>query len=225
MLSDGDRLAIRDLLDRYGFLIDERRWGDLGLVLADDVVYDATEFGLPVTRSLAELVAEWTSPEGLRRHPIAHHATNVVVDDVPPGADEVAVWSKGIGVGPGGRVGSVTYTDRLVRTPAGWRIAERTVRLRRPPDGGEGRWRSPGRRPLQLGDQPDVPVRARPHGEDAQHGGGRGDDHGEAVDPVRGLELGEALGPELVLGRADLTADHHQREGADGREPPGVEPG
>lgn len=85
---------------------------------------------MPVTRSLRELVTEWTSAEGMRRHPVAHHATNIVVLEDPDGT--VRVRSKGIGVGPGGRVGSVTYDDVAVRTGDGWRLASRRVVLRRP---------------------------------------------------------------------------------------------
>jgi hypothetical protein len=33
---------------------------------------------MPFTRGLVELVAEWTSDVGMA-HPLAHHATNVVV--------------------------------------------------------------------------------------------------------------------------------------------------
>lgn len=44
----------------------------------------------------------------------------------------VRVLSKGIGVGSGGRVGSVTYRDVAVRVDGGWRLASRTVELRRP---------------------------------------------------------------------------------------------
>ena len=129
-LDVGDRLAIHELLGLYGHLIDERRWDELDRVFTDDVVYDASDFGMPVTRSLVELVAEWTSEAGMARHPLAHHATNVVVEGwVPAG---VHVRSKGLGVGAGGRVGSVTYDDVVVRTAGGWRLAARTARLRRP---------------------------------------------------------------------------------------------
>jgi hypothetical protein len=130
MLSVEDRLELHELVSLYGHLIDDRRWADLERVFTPDAVYDPSDLGLPVTRSLADLLAQWTSPEGLERHPVAHHATNVVVSEDPDGT--VRVWSKGIGVGPGGRVGSVTYRDVAVRTPAGWRLAERVVTLRRP---------------------------------------------------------------------------------------------
>jgi hypothetical protein len=124
-----DRLAVHELLHLYGHLVDDRAWDALDQVFTTDVVYDARDFGMPVTRSLAELVVEWTSDEGLRRHPLAHHATNIVV--IEDARDTVRVRSKGIGVGAGGRVGSVTYDDIAVRTPAGWRVASRRVTLRR----------------------------------------------------------------------------------------------
>ncbi len=136
MLDVGDRLAIHELLALYGHLVDERRWDELDRVFTDDVVYDASDFAMPVTHTLAELVAEWASDAGMARHPLAHHATNVVVTEDADGT--VRVLSKGIGVGPGGRVGSVTYRDVAVRTPGGWRLASRTVTLRRPEGPGGG---------------------------------------------------------------------------------------
>ncbi len=130
MLDTGDRLALHELLHLYGHLVDDRAWGALDQVFTADVVYDASDFGMPVTRSLTDLIAEWTSEEGMRRHPLAHHATNIVVIEDPDGT--VRVRSKGIGVGGGGRVGSVVYDDVAVRTETGWRLASRRVTLRRP---------------------------------------------------------------------------------------------
>jgi hypothetical protein len=129
-LDVGDRLAINELVSLYGHLVDERRWDQLDRVFVDDVVYDASDFDMPVTRGLAELVAEWTSDVGMTRHPLAHHATNVVITEQEDGT--VLVLSKGIGVGAGGRVGSVVYRDVAVRTDNGWRLASRAVHLRRP---------------------------------------------------------------------------------------------
>ena len=128
----GDRLAIHELLALYGHLVDERRWDELDQVFVPDVVYDATDFDMPVTRSLHDLVTEWTSEAGMTRHPLAHHTTNIVV--LEDGDGTVRVLSKGVGVGAGGRVGSVTYRDVAVRTAAGWRLASRTVALRRAPE-------------------------------------------------------------------------------------------
>jgi hypothetical protein len=123
-----DRLALHELLGLYGLLIDERRWSELDQVFTAGCVYDASDFGHRVTRSLDELVAHWTSD--LEMHPLAHHATNIVVIEDADGT--VRVRSKGIGVGVNGRVGSVTYDDVAVRTPSGWRLTYRRAVLRRP---------------------------------------------------------------------------------------------
>jgi len=128
MIDVADRLAIHELLGLYGHVIDERRWDDMHLVFTDDVVYDPTDFGHEVTHSLAELRALWTSDP--RMHPLAHHATNIVVTEDPDGT--VRVLSKGIGVGYKGRVGSAVYRDVVVRTDAGWRLSHRTAEARRP---------------------------------------------------------------------------------------------
>jgi SnoaL-like domain len=128
-LEAADRIAIHELLGLDGHLIDERRWSELQ-VFSADAVYDATSFGQGVTTTLAALIDVWSGD--LSIHPLAHHATNIVVSEDPHGT--VTVLSKGIGVGRKGRVGSVTYRDVAVRTPAGWRLASRTPVLRRSED-------------------------------------------------------------------------------------------
>ena len=127
MLDASDRLAIHELLGLYGHVIDSRRWTELGLLITEDIVFDATDFGNPVTTSLEDLRAFWTSEESM--HPLAHHATNIVVTQESDGT--VRVLSKGIGVGHGGRVGSAVYRDVVVQTPNGWRLSHRIVELRR----------------------------------------------------------------------------------------------
>jgi hypothetical protein len=110
-----------------GHLIDDGRWSDFEVVFNDDFVWDSTAFGHAVVSGL-DPFRQWFSTMG--DHPVAHHATNVVVMEEDDGT--VRVHSKGIGVGHRGRVGSVTYRDRVVRTPAGWRLAERVAVPRRP---------------------------------------------------------------------------------------------
>jgi hypothetical protein len=129
-IDTGDRLAIHELLGLYGHLIDQRRWDELDQVFTPDLVFDATDFGQPVSRSLSELRAHWIAD--LTVHPLAHHATNIVVTEDADGT--IGVLSKGIGVGANGRVGSVTYHDIVVKTPDGWRLAHRRAQLRRPGD-------------------------------------------------------------------------------------------
>jgi 3-phenylpropionate/cinnamic acid dioxygenase small subunit len=136
-LPVADRLELHELLARYGHLLDERDYDRLGEIFAAEIRYDATDFGQPVWEGLAALIAGMREHD---RHPVAHHSTNVVLGPRRPDGS-VRVLSKGPGVGRRGRVGSATYDDVAVPTPDGWRLASRTVTLRRPVPGAgvEGR--------------------------------------------------------------------------------------
>ena len=127
MLSVEDRLDITQLLNLYGHVIDLREWERLEELFTEDLVFDSTDTGGERVLGLARLRARWMASG---RHPLAHHATNILIWDDPDGT--VRAQSKGIGVGFRGRVGTLTYRDVLRRTPQGWRIAERTATLVRP---------------------------------------------------------------------------------------------
>ena len=125
-LSPVDRLAIHELISFYGHLIDQRQFSQLERIFTDDAVFDLSKYDGSCYRGLPAIQAMMLASS---EHPLAHHATNVVV---LAQADSIAVISKGIGVGAGGRVGSVVYRDRLALTPQGWRIQERCCELRLP---------------------------------------------------------------------------------------------
>jgi len=122
-----DTLAIQQLLALYGHVIDEREWWRADELFTASAVYDMSDFGLGVVHGAAAIRELWSRPDAL--HPLAHHATNVIVSEDPDGS--VRVLSKGLGVGPNGRVGSVVYHDVVVRTDVGWRFAARRARVRR----------------------------------------------------------------------------------------------
>jgi hypothetical protein len=128
MLEPADQLAIRRLADLYGYLIDNRMFSRIGEVFTEDVVYDVTDFGSGVQHGIAEVVAGWR----VARHPLAHHAISVLLGNETDGTVDLVTLA--IGVGDKGRVGSVTYYDTAVRTPAGWRLSHRRAVLRRPED-------------------------------------------------------------------------------------------
>lgn len=129
MPSIQDIIEIEQLLAAYGHLIDERQWSRLGEVFHPDIEFDATRASGGVTYGLDALRAHWAAPEHQRIHPLAHHATNIwVLDETADGA--INVLSKGIGVGVRGRVGSVTYRDRFVRTEEGLRLFRREADYR-----------------------------------------------------------------------------------------------
>jgi SnoaL-like protein len=124
-----DRMEIDDLLTRYATLLDNRRFGELGDVFTPDATLDYRSAG-GIRGSLAE-VGEWLSTVLPFFTWTQHLVLNRAVDLVP-GADTAtshADFSNPNGAVVDGEpwlfiVGG-SYHDRLVRTPAGWRIAHR----------------------------------------------------------------------------------------------------
>ncbi|HEV3182512.1 MAG TPA: nuclear transport factor 2 family protein [Steroidobacteraceae bacterium] len=127
MREAGDIVAIQQLLALYGHVIDEREWQRVGELFTATAVYDMSDFGLGVVHGAAAIRELWSRPDAM--HPLAHHATDIVVSEEADGT--VRVLSKGLGVGPNGRVGSVVYRDVVVRTSEGWRFAARKAQVRR----------------------------------------------------------------------------------------------
>jgi SnoaL-like domain len=127
VLEAAETIAIHQLLALYGHIIDEREWLRVEELFTADAVYDMSEFGLGVIRGATAIRELWSRPDAI--HPLAHHATSIVVSEDQDG--RVRVLSKGLGVGPNGRVGSVVYRDVVVRTAGGWRFTERKAQVRR----------------------------------------------------------------------------------------------
>jgi hypothetical protein len=127
VLEPHDILAIHELLARYGHIIDEREWQRVEELFTERSRYDMREFNLGEVRGAQAIRALWSDPQAA--HPLAHHATNILVSEDPDGT--VRVLSKGLGVGVNGRVGSVVYRDVVEKTGAGWRFLSRTAHLRR----------------------------------------------------------------------------------------------
>ena len=77
--SPADRFAIHELIALYGHLIDERQFSRLGEIFTADATFDLTGYdgtsyhGLPAIQAMMLASNE---------HPIAHHATNVVIIEV-----------------------------------------------------------------------------------------------------------------------------------------------
>lgn len=129
MLSPVDRIAIHELINLHGHLMDDGAFDRLGELFTADVLYDVTAFGAGRLHG-HQAIGEAALALG-DRNPLAHHVTNIVIT-----ADEngtVRARSKGFGIYADGAVGSVVYDDIIVREPAGWRIAFRRVTPRRAP--------------------------------------------------------------------------------------------
>lgn len=128
-LTTEDRFAIADLINLHGHLTDRGDLDGLSALFSDEVTYDVSALGggvlvgLPAIRDAALALGE--------ANPVAHHVTNVVLDEAPDGT--VRAMSKGLGVMADGSVGSVTYEDTVQLDVTGWRITRRLVRPRRAP--------------------------------------------------------------------------------------------
>lgn len=124
-----DRVEIDDLLTAYATALDTRDWEGVRAVFTDDAVLDYTEFGGP--RGPVDEAVTWIS-ESLAAIPVTQHfVTNRVVEIDGDEAAAVCALFNPI-VTPDGAVSYVggSYEDRLVRTPAGWRITERVARMK-----------------------------------------------------------------------------------------------
>ncbi|MFF4505245.1 nuclear transport factor 2 family protein [Streptomyces sp. NPDC001401] len=129
-----DRLAVTELIALHGHLVDGGELDRSGEVFTTDVVYDLSDFGQGEIFGLTAL-KEAALALGAK-NPVAHHVTNVVIEEVFD--DRVRARSKGLGIMSDGSCGSVTYEDVVVRGDAGWRICRRKVVARRVPLGGLG---------------------------------------------------------------------------------------
>src|SRR3712207_6479977 len=118
-LGADDVLEIHRLLALHGHLVDGGLLDRLDELFTPGAVYDVSALGRGTLGGAAESRAVAAACADGERNPVGHHVTNVVV--TPDGPDAATVWSKGIGILADGRAGSVTYDDRVVRAPSGWR--------------------------------------------------------------------------------------------------------
>ena len=125
-MNDSDVLAIGQVQARYGYLMDDLDWDAIGEVFTEDCVFDASAFGLEPAIGYAGVRAMHEGAD----HPLAHHATNVLVQEID--GDVAVVRSKALGTYAKGRAFSGEYRDTMARTPGGWRIRRRTIVLRQP---------------------------------------------------------------------------------------------
>jgi hypothetical protein len=127
-VSIEDRITIHELIALHGHLVDTGQLARLSEVFTYDVVYDLTAMSGPTLHGV-QAVSEAAQRLG-DRNPVAHLVTNTVVT---VDGEQVLARSKFLGVQRDGSVGSGVYNDELRRTPDGWRIALRSVSLRREP--------------------------------------------------------------------------------------------
>lgn len=122
-----ERTAINDLLDDYAFAVDSRDWDALGRLFTDDAVLDYTAAGGP--RGSRDEVLAWIA-ESLPAVTMTQHLlTNRRVRLTGDAAEvRTELLNPLLFAGEGGAqlllLGG-RYDDRVVRTPDGWKFAER----------------------------------------------------------------------------------------------------
>jgi hypothetical protein len=129
MLTTEDRITITDVINLHGHLTDCGDFAHMPTLFAEDVTYDVSALHGGVLAGLSAL-QEAALALG-EANPVAHHVTNVVLEEAPDGT--VRALSKGLGVMADGSVRCVTYEDTLTKGDDGWRITHRVVRPRRVP--------------------------------------------------------------------------------------------
>lgn len=118
------REQIRDLLARYTYAGDRGRIADLAACFADDGILEYPgNSGIGPEGIMAALMSGTANPAISF---IRHHITNPLIDLA---VDTAAARSYFTVTSDSGPDHSGTYSDRLVKTAAGWRFARRIVRI------------------------------------------------------------------------------------------------
>jgi 3-phenylpropionate/cinnamic acid dioxygenase small subunit len=120
-----DRLALHELPGRYGDAIDDRDWDRLDQIFTEDAVFDLTDLGEPKLEGRAE-IKRYMAEDA--KHPRTHLMTNIYVDETATG---VQLFFRIVALLPERVVGTASYYDDVVKTPAGWRVKNRLITLRR----------------------------------------------------------------------------------------------
>jgi 3-phenylpropionate/cinnamic acid dioxygenase small subunit len=124
-----DKDAIVDLVHRYSFLVDHRRYDELVELFTEDC---AADYG-PGVGGMRNGRAALRSMFGDRFSATSHHNANVIVsfvdgdDDRADVCSSVYAWHRAVD-GSTSQIWGM-YFDTVVRTVDGWRIAARELRV------------------------------------------------------------------------------------------------
>ena len=124
-MDAADRLELHELPGRYGDAIDDRDWPRLARIFTEDATFDLTDLGGPRLAGLAD-IQRYMDIEAA--HPRTHLMTNIYADETDAG---VKLFFRIVALLPDRKVGTASYFDDVVKTPAGWRVKDRIITLRR----------------------------------------------------------------------------------------------
>jgi hypothetical protein len=122
-----DRLAIRELVERYAFAVDARDWELYRGLFTPGATIDYTDSGGPAgdAESMAAWLAEALAPFAGLQHNMTSHLAEVDGDTARSCTYFIAIHTILDGAHEQILALGGFYRDTLRRTPSGWRIAER----------------------------------------------------------------------------------------------------
>ena len=126
-----DIVEIEQLVALYGHAVDASDQSLLPLVFTEDAVWENPGYSTPgveTTHKGLRAICDFFAL-GIPPHSPTHQTTNVWVREE---SGETRVRSKWIAHPEQEKIWMGDYDDIVVRTPAGWRIKHRTVRMRFP---------------------------------------------------------------------------------------------
>lgn len=124
-----DRAAVIDTVNRYATALDSRDWALLDEVFTPDAVADFGAGPLAGREALRKLVRRMLGGSGPSQHLLANHRVDLD-GDAARCVCQVRAFSAGAGPAAGRSYEIFgEYRDQLVRTPEGWRIARREMRI------------------------------------------------------------------------------------------------
>jgi hypothetical protein len=126
-VDTADRLELHELPGRYGDAIDDRDWDRLDDIFTADAVFDLTDLGGPRCVGLAAIKQFMDEFDA---HPKTHLMMNIYANETVNGAE---LRFRIIALFSGGKVGTGSYYDDVIRTTEGWRVRNRVVTRRRRP--------------------------------------------------------------------------------------------
>jgi 3-phenylpropionate/cinnamic acid dioxygenase small subunit len=124
-----DRREIEDLLIRYAMSLDARDWAALDTVFLPDAVAKLGDYDCANREEIVATCRQALSGLTRSQHLLANFTATVDGDTATSRCYLHAQHNKLDAFGDPNFIVAGTYEDRLVRTPDGWRIAQRHLKV------------------------------------------------------------------------------------------------
>jgi len=124
-----DRFAVIETLDRYAVALDARDWSLLDRVFTPDAIGDFGEYRCATRDEIRDLVERMLGGCGPTQHLLGVYRIEISGDDA---TSACSIRAHHTGRGAEAQLAYECfgeYRDRLIRTPEGWRIRHRTMRV------------------------------------------------------------------------------------------------